>query len=161
MRKQENRKRGNVRSVSIEEYKHLRGIDFGKQIRNLIPSSIDSTISRIPGWESKYFTEMKRIIYEEEKCYYVTFSTGDFEIINKINDIYNNKYLMIVKDILRGRNWDYTKFEVVDTENLTESKILKGGEYKEKFRLLCSAPCPGYVCCSRRRRASSPATRRG
>ena len=88
--------------------------------------------------EDDYYDDGTIMIYEEEKCYYVTFSTGDFEIINKINDIYNNKYLMIVKDILRGRNWDYTMFEVIGAEDFAESKILKGGEYKEKFRLLPS-----------------------
>lgn len=53
MNKKDLQKRSNVRSVTIEEYRHVRGISFAKQVRPVLQSPVDPTIGRAPGWESE------------------------------------------------------------------------------------------------------------
>ena len=53
MNQRESRKRTNVRSVTLEEYKQVRGIMFGRASKKVQPSPLDSTLGRVPAWGSE------------------------------------------------------------------------------------------------------------
>jgi hypothetical protein len=81
--------------------------------------------------DGEYRDEWISIEKDDDNCLNV-YIQSNFEIIQIINDIYNDEYLMVVKDVWNG-DTEYTSFTLEGgfLNNITDINF-KGGEYKEK-----------------------------
>ena len=73
-------------------------------------------------------------IVREDDVISIYILTSSWEVKDMVNDIYDDYYLFIVKDVYYGENdeLNYTQFSIENPTSKTNSIVFKGGEYHEK-----------------------------
>lgn len=62
----------------------------------------------------------------------VSILTIDWGVKDIVNNIYNDQYLFIIKDVYNGDNDEYTKFSIENPTPETYDIVFEGGEYDKK-----------------------------
>ncbi len=86
---------------------------------------------------NSYYSDDFVEIVKEENITTISILTKLWEVIDVVNNIYNNHYLFVIKDVYYGENdedgeLNYTSFSIENSIPEINDIVFKGGEYEQK-----------------------------